>query len=256
MAEEEKIMEHAKKAVQSLTTKNKKWKDKLKDFLFEILIIIVAVNITLWFHSWSDRRHDREIEKNFLIDLRQNINDNTGMLNDMINYFTDSMLHYYDTVLVQVKIGKIDTQYINSNSYLLLAAHTSNLDFGLFESFKSAGNLRLIENQNLLTDITNEYSAELPYREEHIERVLDGSFSNFDKYVGRKIGNFNKSLSFSALSMHLNDPDVLYFIQRNDAMIYFLTQNMQATVSRMNRLGSEIDKELEDRFGYKAKKKK
>jgi hypothetical protein len=255
MAEEEKIMEHAKKAVQSLTNKNKKWKEKLKDFLFEILIIIVAVNITLWFHNWSDKRHDRETEKNFLIDLRQNLNNNTDMMNSMINYFSDSMLHYYDTVLAQVKTGEIDTQYINSESYLLLNYITYNLDFGLFESFKSAGNLKLIENQHLLTNITNIYSAELPYRKEHIQETFDQLFNDFDKYVGAKIG-FDKSLSFSTLSAHLKDPDVLYFIQKNDVMIFYLVQNMKNTVSHMNNLGSEIDKELKDRFGYETENKK
>ena len=47
MAEEEKIREHAKHALQDLTNKNKKWKDRIKDFAWEVFIIIVAMNITL-----------------------------------------------------------------------------------------------------------------------------------------------------------------------------------------------------------------
>ena len=47
MAEEEKIRQHAKHALQALTDKKRGWKEKLKDFLWEILIIIIAVNITL-----------------------------------------------------------------------------------------------------------------------------------------------------------------------------------------------------------------
>jgi len=55
MAEEEKIREHAKRALQALMDKTKKWKDRIKDFLWEVFIIVVAVNITLWFHNWSDK---------------------------------------------------------------------------------------------------------------------------------------------------------------------------------------------------------
>jgi len=255
MAEEEKIEQHAKKALHVLTNKKKKWKEKIKDFLWEILIIIVGVSITLWFHNWNDRREDRETEKQFLIDLRQNLNDNTEVMKDMINYYSDSMLHYYDTVLVQIKTNKIDTQYINSKSSLLLSSHSAELDFGLFESFKSAGNLRLIENQKLLTDITNLYAAELPYREGSIERTFTQLFNDFDKYAGVKIG-FNKSLFFPKLSMYLKDPSVFYFIQKSDAMLYFLIQNMRGTLMEMNEVGNKIDQELKDRFGYDVINKK
>jgi len=43
MAEEEKIREHAKEALLALTDKRKSWKEKTKDFLWEILIIIVDI---------------------------------------------------------------------------------------------------------------------------------------------------------------------------------------------------------------------
>ena len=249
MAEEEKIREHAKYALQNLVDKTKGWKERLRDFAWEVFIIIVAVNVTLWFHNWSDKRHDREMEKKFLISINQNLNNNTDKMNGMLHYLSDSMLHYYDTILVQVKTNTIDTQYINSHSQSLLSSKTSNLDFGLFESFKSAGNLRLIENQDLLTDITNLYSADLPFRKEEINQVLAGVLNNFDKYAGVKMG-FNKSLYFPTLSTHLKDPEILYFIQKSGSEIYFLIQNMKGTVSEMDRVGEEIDHELKDRFGY------
>jgi len=44
MAEEEKIREHAKQAIETLTDKKKKWKDRLRDFLWEILIIVVVLS--------------------------------------------------------------------------------------------------------------------------------------------------------------------------------------------------------------------
>ena len=50
-AEEEKLLEHAKEAVHALTDKKKSWKAKIGSFLWEILVIVIAVNLTIWFHN-------------------------------------------------------------------------------------------------------------------------------------------------------------------------------------------------------------
>ena len=71
MAEEEKIRQHAKHALQSLTDKEKGWKARLIDFAWEVFIIIVAVDVTLWFHNYSDKRRERQQAKEFLIDIRE-----------------------------------------------------------------------------------------------------------------------------------------------------------------------------------------
>jgi len=146
MAEEEKIREHAKHALQVLTDKRKTLKDRIIDFFWEVFIILVAVNITLWFHDWSAKRHDRALAKEFLIDIRESLVQDTLHFSNYFD-FMDNVLIYYDSVLSQIDKNKIDAQYIDS-LYVYLTANTKIvLNYGIYQSFTSGNNLRLIENR-------------------------------------------------------------------------------------------------------------
>ena len=70
---EEKVIQHAGKAIHVIADKNKTWWKRIKEFLLEIFIIVVAVSITLWFHNWNDHVHERKIEKEFLIGIREDL---------------------------------------------------------------------------------------------------------------------------------------------------------------------------------------
>jgi len=70
---EEKIIQHSQKAVDLLKNHSKSIKEKIGEFLEEIVIIVVAVSLTLAFHNWNDRRKEKEIARNFLIGIRQDL---------------------------------------------------------------------------------------------------------------------------------------------------------------------------------------
>ena len=48
---EEKVIQHAKKAIHSVGDKKRSWPVRIKEFLYEIIIIVLAVSITLWMHQ-------------------------------------------------------------------------------------------------------------------------------------------------------------------------------------------------------------
>ena len=251
MAEEEKIMAHAKKAVQSLTNKNKKWKEKVKDFLFEILIIIVAVNITLWFHNWNDKKQEREQVKDFLINIRENLQQDTVALKRANNFLAPSIA-YSDRVLKQLNENKIDAGYIDSNSNQLTNSLYITLDYGVFESFKSAGSLKLIENHKLLTGLTSLYTQYLPVIQQEVKEVLDERNSDFKKYIGLKIG---VDSDFKCkLSTIIHQPEVQFLIQSNSFVLNGIKWNNQLMIDKIVGIIPEIDKELKDRFNYDVKK--
>ena len=56
---EEKIIKHTGQAARALLKKENSWSKRLKEFLFEILIIVIAVSITLWFHNWNEHVHEK-----------------------------------------------------------------------------------------------------------------------------------------------------------------------------------------------------
>ena len=250
MAEEEKIMAHAKKAVESLTNKNKKWKEKVKDFLFEILIIIVAVNITLWFHNWNDKKSERQQEKEFLIGIREDLIKDTAFLNDNIKYMQPTIA-YYDSVWKQVFRNKIDADYVNKNSSALKNTAYLRFDYSLFENFKNSGNFKLVENKKLLQDITSLYSTAMPFYQDIDMENFNKRKDNYDKKIGSvTVWDSSGVPNVSAL---LNKPDVKYIILKDMEIFKERNQHINDIISEMITVIHKIDKELKDRFNYEVK---
>jgi hypothetical protein len=109
---EEKIIQHGQKAVILLKNKSKSIKEKTLGFLEEIVIIVIAVSLTLAFHNWNDRRHDREIERKFLIGIQQDLKESAKGLQESVSDFQPS-LDYYDTVWRQLNDNSINAAYVS-----------------------------------------------------------------------------------------------------------------------------------------------
>src|ERR1700709_1251392 len=96
MAEEE-IRKHTKAVYKDWTDPHFGWKHKLKEIFFEILIIVFAVSISIWFHNWSESRKDRKEEKEFLAGLKTDLqSDLKEMKGDTAAYniILDGMLYF------------------------------------------------------------------------------------------------------------------------------------------------------------------
>ena len=241
-AEEDKILEHAKEAVQALTDRKKSWSKKIGGFLLEILIIVIAVNITIWFHNWNDKKHERKLEKEFLIGVRENLVADTVMIRENINFYTDLPLAYYDSALSQIKSNKIDANYIDSNISQLVNNNALNYDYGIFQSFSSAGYLRMVENKELLSDIVSLYSVSLPQTERDSRDEIVWRREGFEKYVGTKTGLDGK------LSTIIQQSEVKFLIQVGRTFILDINREKERLIKTIAPIIDKIDKELKDRF--------
>ena len=250
MAEEEKIREHAKHALQALTDKTKKWKDRIKDFLWEVFIILVAVNITLWFHNWSDKRHERAQVKEFLISTRESLIQDTTNIRNYITFMTNETLVYYDSILSQINRNEINTLYIDSHSGLLLNDRSVIPNYSFYQSFNSNNNLRLIENRKLLNDIISLYSASFPNLQANMKAFQDMRFAGFEKYIGTKTKFDSNGIKLSQI---LNQLDVKYLIQISDLFIVDLNRQSENLIEQIALVIQEIDQELKTQYGYKEK---
>jgi hypothetical protein len=252
MAEEEKIREHAKHALQALTNKTKNWKDRIKDFLWEVFIILVAVNITLWFHNWNEKRHESAQVKEFLIDIRENLVQDTTNIRNYIKYTTDKQLAYYDSVLSQINRNKIDIQYIDSKyGYLINSSFNMNFNYGIYQSFNSANNLRLINNRKLVSDIISLYSNFLPAIQSNYKYMQDLRMSYFEKYIALKIGFDNKNLT--KLSTIIYQPEVLYTFKIGSTFLKEINRQGENINNQITTIIQEIDQELKTQYNYKGK---
>ena len=250
-AEEDKMVEHAKKAIETLTDKKKNRKEKIGDFLLEILIIIIAVNITIWFHNWSEQRHERALEKEFLIGTWEDLSINRQNL-DVSGF--QATIDYYDSVWAHIKDHRIDKAYVDTNSFALVNTSYFIYDNSRFENFKSSGYLRLIENETLAKNITRLYANDLPWRVEMDNTFFNEIRQNFTTYIGSKVRI--DSSGFMYVSELLNDPGVQFHIYFY-GMVLKQRQNQMHNLSlRAGEVMDEIDKELKERFGYDISPKK
>jgi len=251
MAEEEKIREHAKQALEALTDKKKKWKDRLRDFLWEIIIIVVAINLTLWFHNWSDKRHDRELEKNFLIGIRSDLNNIKKELNWSFTTYQPT-LDYYDSVWVQINEHRINKAFVDTNSYNLVNTLNFLYDNSRFDNFKSSGYLRLIENDSLSMHITYLYTILLPMQVEADKLVFNERRRDYFTYIGSKAQT--DALGRTIVSNLLSDSEVKFLINwQREALDERKSHKLQ-TIQEIDNVITQIDKELKIRFNKEYEK--
>lgn len=112
---EEKIIKHTGDAARVLLKKKVDWRKRIKEFFFEIFIIVIAVSITLWFHNWNDHVHERQMAKNFLKGAREDLKLTADRLEVDIKNFQHT-LDYYDTAWRQIKENRVDKRFMDSGS--------------------------------------------------------------------------------------------------------------------------------------------
>lgn len=249
---EEKIIQHTKKAVKTLSDKNKKIAEKIKDFLLEIFIIVIAVSITLWFHNWNDHLNERKIEKEFLIGIREDLKIAADDLDsDRIHY--QHTLDYYDTIWSQISENRVDKKFVDDNSGNLTNMVGFAFDNSRFESFKSSGYLRLIENQKLSQDITKLYGVTLPDRVGSDLIVFNERRNQYVQYIGSKVpmGPQGNAL----ISGFINDPAIRFEIMWQRNMVHEIKDQKIALEQEIKKVLAEIEEELKNNFHYSPKDK-
>ena len=238
---EEKIIQHSQKAVNLLKSKSKSIREKILEFLEEIVIIIIAVSLTLAFHNWNDRRNEREIARNFLVGVRADLLGDAETIRDGIKDYQPTV-DYYDTVWRQINNHKVDTTYIDAKAFNLINTAYLLYDGSRFEGFKSSGYLRLISNEKLLKDLMQIYSTDLPFQKDADDLIFHKRMADFGEYIGSKARiDSDGTIHVSKL---LNDPAVRYHIFLYRLYLQERLRQKAGLAQELFDLVKEIDNEL------------
>jgi len=161
MAEDE-IRKHAKKALTIMQNHQDDWKHKLKDITIEVLIIVFAVSISIWFHNLSDRSQEHKEEKQFLEGFRNDLKDDIDNIKSSREFYVHTLrgMQYFSKVgsgdsLKKDSMIKYGSIFFSSTD---LEPHNSR-----YEALKSSGKLGIIENKELLNKIINLNESTLPH---------------------------------------------------------------------------------------------
>jgi hypothetical protein len=237
---EEKIIKHTGDAARALLKKGVDWRKKIQEFFFEIFIIVIAVSITLWFHNWNDHLHEKRLAREFLTGIREDLKVTADRLEVEVKDFQHT-LDYYDTIWAQMKANRVNKKFMDSASGNLTNMVGFAFDNSRFESFKSSGNLRLIENDSLLQDLTRMYTVTLPDRQTSDRMIFEERRTQYITYIGTKTPITDEG---SQISGFVNDPGVRFQIMWQGFLLNEMKAQKLRLVGEMRKLIKEIDGEL------------
>jgi hypothetical protein len=177
---EDEISKHTKKIYKVAKDNKRSLTERIKDIFFEILIIVFAVTLSIWFHSWSEKRHEQKEAQEFLIGLKKDLNENIKLIETNRNIIAGLDSNYHYLILIENN-GLIET--INDSiigHHLYYAIPVTHLNIGRYDGFKSSGKIETIENDSLKQDILVFYQQTIPninYGENYINslqlKILD-----------------------------------------------------------------------------------
>src|SRR5215831_19915120 len=101
---QDEVAKHTKKIYRAWKNPQHSVIEKGKEIIIEIFIIVFAVTISIWFHNWSDHRHEQDEVKEFLRGLKDDLTEDINQL--QIN--KDSIAHLDSSYYFLFSIQKND----------------------------------------------------------------------------------------------------------------------------------------------------
>jgi Family of unknown function (DUF6090) len=242
MAENE-IAKHIDAAYKAAKQPNTHWLHRLKEVLIEILIIVFAVTISIWFHNWSDSLHEQREAKEFLRGLKVDLKEDIAQAKEDSAFYTMqlSRFRYF------LRVGNGDTLSADSmKAYQSALYSNTSLEphISRYEGLKGSGKFGIIENTDLLNNIINLHEATI----KHVE-LLDGYYTDFANRLGsffQENGQLNKNGSSVTNAQELVQMPRMRFLDMYG--ISFISQNVlqanDSCIVQCQKLIDQIDEEL------------
>jgi len=157
MIEIDLIKKHGKKALGMSEQGHapRSWRERAGEILLEIAIIVFAVTLSIWLHSWQEHRHSRARERQFLVGLRQDLgHDIAEMREDSLGYVRESRGMRYLRGLSADTPGadSLKTYLVVLTSAIYFVPNDSR-----FQGLKSSGSLAILESDTLLSRVLTYY---------------------------------------------------------------------------------------------------
>lgn len=177
---EDELTKHTKKIYKTVKDPGHSLGEKVKEVMIEICIIVFAVTLSIWFHSWSEHRHEQKEVFEFLKGLKDDLNKDVNLLEQNKNIIVGLDSNYRFLLNSSNFNGDSRTtdSLIQNHFYFSIPATHANI--GRYEGFKSSGKMGTIENDSLKEDILVFYQQTIPdlvYAENYVNslqlKILD-----------------------------------------------------------------------------------
>jgi hypothetical protein len=146
---QDEVAKHTKKIYRTMKSHEHSFWEKTREIAIEIFIIVFAVTLSIWLHSWSDHQHEQKEAKEFLLGLKDDLSKDIQLLE--ANRKTFVQLDTNFNLLAALD----DTRAIDTTSGRKLydlfdfEERVTHPNIGRYEGFKSSGKIGTIENDSL-----------------------------------------------------------------------------------------------------------
>ena len=162
MIEVDLITKHGKKAmgIAAEHPASTGWRHRVPEILLEIGIIVFAITLSIQLHAWHEHSVERAEERKFLTGLRADLaSDLTELRSDSLTYVQVLQGYRYFRSL---NAQNLNVDSVHHYQWTLFNNTTLLPNSSRFEGLKSAGKLGIIEDDNLLNGILDNYQEQVP----------------------------------------------------------------------------------------------
>jgi hypothetical protein len=239
---EHEIIKHTKKAYAIFKSSDMGLKNKFIDIITEIVIIVFAVSISIWLSNWSESRHDRKEEKEFLIGFRKDLVTEMDNMSSSRGFYLKTLngIKYFLNVEKGVTLNK---DSISKYSFVFFSSTDLDPHTSRYEGLKSSGKFKIIENKELLNNIIDLHETII----QRIQTLNEKYYEHTQKLEALIVQNVHLAKGGGII----NSEEVL---KRNDMIILLTTTGgiIESNIIGIHNIGikkcqeimTQIDKEL------------
>lgn len=236
------VAKHTKKVYKIWNNKQFSFWHKLKEFFIEIIIIVFAVSLSIWFHNISEHNHEKKEAIVFLTGLQSDlVKDIAEMQQDSLSFVEQK--NYFEYLIDSVHTN-IDSTSLMDRRFLFTNETVLIPNISRFEALKYAGKMKIIENKELLDDIINLYEEQIPVVVENAKKFIINKEKNVLSILDK-----NRLLlrtSYKELVQNLQqNQDLIYQIKRIKNAVYYLIEQYHTLITHNRKLIVLITKEME-----------
>ena len=241
MAQQE-IIDHTKEALSVLGDKKKSFWHRAKEFSLEIVIIVFAVTVSIWFHDINESRHQQKEVKEFLAGLKTDLlEDITEMESDKRSYVHATRMVDYITHLKKGQPVHTDSlKHYGNNFFFSFTQLTVNS--ARLEGFKSSGKIGLIENQELQHNILSFYQEDIHNLMISTERYNIQK----EKLTDHVFENRKRVTDSTSNLVKVMGTDEVHYRMQGLIVAQVVLQRYDLALEKARKIVTEIDKEYSE----------
>ena len=235
---EHELQGHTKKVYRIWNDPRKKLIEKLKDIALEIAIIVFAVTISIWFHSWSQHKHEQKDVKAFLIGLKDDLQSDLKEIKNDQTYYKG-----YDSLFRLIQNSTKNNGKINKDSIMpfreyVFSTTGLNVNNGRFDGFKSSGKIGLIEDEDLQNDILNLYQENIPM----LIMNSNGYTENKSRFINDLIKSYKRTGLDEENLLNFLNGDLSYSYAKSLSNTTQIVELYQKVADQNTKIIAKIDK--------------